>query len=67
MHVPINVKSSNNISEWQMGFNSAFKGLITLENESFIAPTNVQNIYIKTIKFLTLKYITIVPACFGFD
>jgi len=29
MHVPINVKSPNNISEWQMGFNSAFKGLIS--------------------------------------
>ena len=28
MHVPTNVKSPNNISEWQMGFNSAFKGLI---------------------------------------
>jgi hypothetical protein len=28
MHVPINVKSSNNISKWQMVFNSAFKGLI---------------------------------------
>ena len=28
MHVPINVKSPNNISEWQMGFNSACKGLI---------------------------------------
>ena len=27
MHVTINVKSPNNISEWQMGFNSAFKGL----------------------------------------
>ena len=27
MHVPINVKSPNNISEWQKGFNSAFKGL----------------------------------------
>ena len=27
MHVPINVKSPNNISEWQMGLNSAFKGL----------------------------------------
>jgi len=27
MHGPINVKSANNISEWQMGFNSAFKGL----------------------------------------
>ena len=28
MHVPINVKFPNNISEWQMEFNSAFKGLI---------------------------------------
>jgi hypothetical protein len=28
MHGPINVKSPNNISKWQMGFNSAFKGLI---------------------------------------
>jgi hypothetical protein len=30
MHGPINVKSPNNISKWQMGFNSAFKGLINL-------------------------------------
>jgi hypothetical protein len=28
MHGPIKVKSPNNISKWQMGFNSAFKGLI---------------------------------------
>jgi hypothetical protein len=28
MHEPINVKSPNNTSKWQMGFNSAFKGLI---------------------------------------
>jgi hypothetical protein len=28
MHLPIKVKSPNNISKWQMGFNSAFKGLI---------------------------------------
>jgi hypothetical protein len=27
MHGPINVKFLNNISKWQMGFNSAFKGL----------------------------------------
>jgi len=27
MHGPMNVKSPNNINEWQMGFNSAFKGL----------------------------------------
>jgi hypothetical protein len=30
MHVPINVKSPNNISKWQMGFNLAFKGLISI-------------------------------------
>jgi hypothetical protein len=27
MHGPIKVKSPNNASKWQMGFNSAFKGL----------------------------------------
>jgi hypothetical protein len=27
MHLPINVKSPNNVRKWQMGFNSAFKGL----------------------------------------
>jgi hypothetical protein len=27
MHGPINVKFPNNTSKWQMGFNSAFKGL----------------------------------------
>jgi hypothetical protein len=34
MHGPINVKSPNNISKWQMGFNSAFKGLIYYNNIS---------------------------------
>ena len=28
MHGPMKVKSPNNISKWQMGFNSAVKGLI---------------------------------------
>jgi len=27
MHGPMNLKSPNNASKWQMGFNSAFKGL----------------------------------------
>jgi hypothetical protein len=27
MHGPINVKSPNNTTKWQMGFKSAFKGL----------------------------------------
>jgi hypothetical protein len=30
MHLPIKVKSPNNISKWQMRFNSAFKGLMRL-------------------------------------
>ena len=34
MHGPINVKYPNNISEWQMGFNSAFKGLNVKESFS---------------------------------
>jgi hypothetical protein len=29
MHGPINFKSPNNISKWQTGFNSAFKGLFS--------------------------------------
>jgi hypothetical protein len=28
MHGPINVISPNNSGKWQMGFNSAFRGLI---------------------------------------
>jgi hypothetical protein len=30
MHGPINVKSPNNTSQWQMEFNSAFKGLTSV-------------------------------------
>ena len=38
MHGPINVKSPNNTSKWQMGFNSAFKGLksILLDLQHFL-------------------------------
>jgi hypothetical protein len=36
MDVLINVKSSHNISKWQMGFNLAFKGLTTrLKSKNF--------------------------------
>jgi hypothetical protein len=31
---PINVKSPNNTSKWQMGFNSAFKGLINTHRKN---------------------------------
>jgi hypothetical protein len=43
MHVPINVKSPNNISKWQIGFNSTFKGLIC-QNHGVI-----YNIHLKVI------------------
>jgi hypothetical protein len=38
MHVPINVKSPNNISKWQMGFNSVFKGLRFKVKQSHYRP-----------------------------
>jgi hypothetical protein len=37
MHLPIKVKSPNNISKWQMEFNSAFKWL--REDICLIAPS----------------------------
>jgi hypothetical protein len=36
MHGPIKVKSPNNISKWQMGFNSAFKGLNKVTEDQII-------------------------------
>jgi hypothetical protein len=43
MHGPMNGKSPNNTSKWQMGFNSAFKGLISFPDpplkESLQLPT----------------------------
>jgi hypothetical protein len=42
MHGPINVKSPNNISEWQMGFNSAFKGLMKCATSSSMDVLSVQ-------------------------
>ena len=43
MHVPINVKSPNNISGWQMGFNSAFKGLNKYRHENAYALYDIFN------------------------
>jgi hypothetical protein len=41
MHEPINVKSPNNTSKWQMGFNSAFKGL--KYSVLIVVEKNIQN------------------------
>jgi hypothetical protein len=40
MHGPINLKSPNNINKWQMGFNSAFKGLTNTEKYYFFRESN---------------------------
>jgi len=54
MHGPINVKSPNNISEWQMGFNSAFKGLTQkcqiLSCDTLVANERYVLAYFKTVK-----------------
>jgi hypothetical protein len=38
MHVLINVKTPGNISKWQVGFNSAFKGFISILGGVDVAP-----------------------------
>ena len=67
MRVPINVKSPDNTSKWQMGFNSAFKGLTdrpTYKNALVVpraGPTNVTAVpavsvfYHKTGLFCVLR------------
>ena len=48
MHVPINVKSPNNISEWQMGFNSAFKGLNLYK--TYCTERRISTVYLLAVK-----------------
>jgi hypothetical protein len=53
MHGPINVKSPNNTSKWQMGFNSAFKGLIYLVQTDFYCCTEKVALIISLVRFKT--------------
>jgi hypothetical protein len=55
MHGPINVKSHNNITNWQMRFNSAFKGLINSMLSSFV-PDKFRNRILSEIRPLSLTY-----------
>ena len=54
MHVPTNVKSPNNTSKWQMGFNSAFKGLIRHEQNMMIMIMIVIIIFMACVIFLSV-------------
>jgi hypothetical protein len=54
MYGPINVKSPNNISKWQMGFNSAFKGLMIIYNRISLEVTVSTNVISSSDEFFTL-------------
>jgi hypothetical protein len=60
----MNVKSPNNTSKWQMGFNSAFKGLRMggvvppLNPRAFVALTETSSTFIFTFTFATPAYCT---------
>jgi hypothetical protein len=58
MHGPINVKSPN-ITNWQMRFNSAFKGLIInmIRDKDIIGDEPFQRVEIEFIALLSAHYI----------
>jgi hypothetical protein len=49
MHGPINVKCPNNTSKWQIGFNSAFKGLILVGATIFVSSENHEITYVNIL------------------
>jgi hypothetical protein len=51
MHGPINVKSPNNTSKWQMGFNSACKGFIFLVAVVLVVVVVVVNSFQLTVSW----------------
>jgi hypothetical protein len=59
MHGPINVKSLNNISEWQMGFNSAFKGLIEIICIRALRTVQYSTVQYSTVQYSTVQYSTV--------
>jgi hypothetical protein len=54
MHGPINVKSPNNISKWQMEFNSAFKGLMSFLSSKTVG---VSGFFLAFTVLKTLEYL----------
>jgi hypothetical protein len=59
MHGPINVKSPNNTSKWQLEFNSAFKGLIlhfsSQGHNSFMELFSMRNCFFSRIAYFTVN------------
>jgi hypothetical protein len=68
MHGPINVKSPNNTSKWQIGFNSAFKGLMSyrthlVTNHSCSAGSSLQSPAIVSGRTRLYTQFTRLPTC----
>jgi hypothetical protein len=64
MHVLINVKSPNNISKWQMGFNSAFKGLSNnVVYIGLIQDVNVKGLQVIIRKFVNARFSSAQSFC----
>jgi hypothetical protein len=62
MHGPINVKSPNNMSKWQMGFNSAFKGLIQYsggKSGGAVTPTFQRSVLLSVSPNITMNVINV--------
>jgi hypothetical protein len=59
MHGPINVRSPHNISKWQMGFNLAFKGLISHNR----APCSTLSSYLLTLMPYTSILYLLIHSC----
>jgi hypothetical protein len=77
MHLTKKVKSPNNISKWQMGFNSAFKVLTVVGGQSYQRKNGSQQIMkapiimprvraaLCSVLQLALCCLTVVPAIKG--
>jgi formylmethanofuran dehydrogenase subunit B len=59
MHGSTNVKSPNNIRKWQMGFNSAFKGLRS--GNEVMKEVEMGIIFVFQLKFLTCHQLFVFP------
>jgi hypothetical protein len=60
MHGPINVKTPNNTSKWQMGFNSAFKELTCIRSKFYYVNTLILTTY--TISEINVSLVQIYNA-----
>jgi hypothetical protein len=64
MHGPMNVKSPNNASKWQMGFNSAFKELNVQYNRRYYISLGTFGLISYSTDHYNTRAYWIVPSCY---